>query len=331
MGAYDLFYLGWAKETTPGTSLIVNAASTAYLFGSITDNAPLPDPEWTTLRVHPAQGTRTTTSLHKLQALPTTTAFGFLPHNALPIWMALGKSSTAGAVHTITAATAVAGIVPQLPSITLHAERLDSGAVLSDWVTQYAGCRVAGARFYMGDDAPELTCVLGWMGRSATKMAFKLTNKPADYTGTLTSPLHYLWGDCTVTYDGVAIQGITHWEISVENGTHAIPGQYASKYPAAIYQGDHQTVTLKVRYRPQVLTLHDDLLATTVPAKNWVFTIVRSAGVDQIVFTCTTAATTKHPVPHPVTAGEFEMELEADVVSLSVAATDGIAAAAYGE
>jgi len=117
----------------------------------------------------------------------------------------------------------------------------------------------------------------------------------------------------------------------VENGTHAIPGQYASKYPAAIYQGDHQTVTLKARFRPQVLTLHDDLLATTVPAANWVFTIVRSAGVDQLVFTCTTAPTVKHQVPHPVDAGQFEVELEADVVSLTVAATDGIAAAAYGE
>jgi hypothetical protein len=39
----------------------------------------------------------------------------------------------------------------------------------------------------------------------------------------------------------------------------------------------------------------------------------------------------KHQVPHPVDAGQFAVELDADVVSLTVAATDGIAAAAYGE
>jgi hypothetical protein len=291
----------------------------------------LPDPEWSTLRVHPAQGTRATASLHKLQALPTTNVLGFLPHNAIPIWFALGKSSTAGTTHTLTAATAVSGIVPQLPSLTIHAERLDAAAVLTDWVTQYAGCRVAGARFYCGDDAPELTTVLGLLGRSATKMAFKLTNKPADVTGTHTNPLHYLWNGSTVKYDGVAVEGVTHWEISLDNGTHAIPGQYASKYPAAIYQGDHQTVTLKIRYNPQVLTLHDDLLATTVPAKNWTFLFTRHATDDLLQFTCTTAATTKHPVPHPVTGGTFAVELEADVTSLTVAATDQINASFYGE
>jgi hypothetical protein len=330
--AYDTFYLGWADETTHGTSLVTGAGDTAYKFGSTTDNTPLPDPNWQFLREVPDWGERKTSNLLKTVPTVTTSAFAFLPNNAVPCYWALGKSSTAATVHTITAQSQASGTIAQLPSLTFHAERLDSAAVLTDWVTQYTGMRNLATRFFCGDDDPELTCVMAWLGLKATDQAFALTTKPANVTGTHTSPIHYLWPGCTHKYDSTTIEGVTHWEIAIENGTHTVPGDYGSKWPSAVYQGRHQQITLTVRYRPQVETLHADLLATTVPAgKDWEFEFVRDATDDKLKFTCSTTSTVVHPVPHPNTAGEFEVELTAIVTNLTVTATDQINATFYGE
>jgi hypothetical protein len=324
--AYDTFYLGWAYETTHGTSLIANAGSTAYKVGSVTDNILLPDPEWDLLEVAPDAQTRTTKELIKTRARPVAEAFAFLPHNGLPFYWALGDSSTAGTVHTLTASSTA-----ELPSLTFHAERLDSAAVLSDWVTQYTGMRNLITRVFCGDDHPELTTVMGWLGTSVADTAFALTSKPSDVTGTHTSPLHYLWTGSTHTYDGNSIEGITYWEIAIENGTHAAPPDYGSVYPSAVYQGPHQKVYLTVRYTPQEQTLHDDLLTSTVPNKNWEFEFVRDATDDKLKFTCTTATTISHRTMVPSNAGEHELEFRSAITSLTVTVTDQINASFYGD
>jgi hypothetical protein len=331
MGAYDQFYLGWAKETVPGTSTIVNAASTAYLIGTTSQTTPLPDPEWQYFRVPPAWGERATSSIKKTQATPTSSGFGFCPHNGVPFWFIMGKSSTAGTVHTLTTASQSAGVIAQLPSLTLHAERVDNSAILSDWVVQYSGVRNVAARIFCGDKEPILTCSYGWMGMNAAKQVFSLTNKPADVTGTYTSPKHYLWNGSTHKYDGTTIEGITSWEIRVTNNTFSVPGVYGSKFPSAVYQGPQQEIDLTVRYRPSVTTLHDDLLATTVPSKNWTFEFVRHATDDRLLFTCTTAGTMKHPTLVPNAADEFEVEMEIAVTSLTISVTDQINKSFYGE
>jgi len=329
--SYDQFYLGWREEDAHGTSKITGVGDTAYLLGSTVENTPLPDPEWDYYEAPPLWGTRTTSNLVKTVPRVTTPAFVFLPHNAIPIYWTLGDSATVGTVHTLAAASQVAGVIADLPSTTFHAERIDSGGVLTDWVTQYTGLRVLLGRFFCGDAHPELTASMAWMGLTATKQAFALTTKPADVTGTY-AVKHYKWPGSTHKYDSATVEGVTYWEIAINNATHTVPGGYGSKWPSAVYQGRHQKVTLTVRYDPQVLTLHDDLLATTVPAgKDWEFEFVRHATDDKLKFTCTTSSTVKHPVPHPVHAGEFEIELVAAVTSLTVTATDQIAASFYGD
>jgi hypothetical protein len=330
--SYDQFYLGWREEDTHGTSKVTGAGDTAYLLGSTVENTPLPDPEWDYYEAPPDWGTRTTSSLTKTIPTVTTPAFVFLPHNALPLYWTLGDSATAATVHTLTAATQASGVIAELPSTTLHAERIDSGGVLTDWVTQYTGLRVLIGRFFCGDDHPELTASMAWLGLKAADQAFALTSKPADVPGTHTAPLHYLWPGCTHKYDSSTLEGVTYWEIAINNGTHTVPGGYGSKWPSAVYQGRHQKVTLTVRYDPQVETLHADLLATTVPVgKDWEFEFVRDATDDKLKFTCTTSSTVKHTVPHPLHAGDFMVELTAVVTSLTVTATDQIAASFYGD
>ena len=329
--SYDQFYLGWREEDTHGTSKITDAADTAYLFGTTTENTPLPDPQWEVYEAPPAWGARTTSNLVKTVPQVLTSTFAFAPHNAVPLYWTLGDSATVGTVHTLAAATQSSVIIPQLPSITMHAERIDSGAVLTDWCTQYTGMRVLAARFYTGDDEPTLTSTMALTGLQASKQAFVLTSKPADVTGTHTAPLHYLWPGCTHKYDSNTIEGVTYWEVAINNGLHVIPGNYGSKWASAVYQGRHQKIALTVRYDPQVLTLHDDLLATTVPSADWEFEFVRDATDDKLKFTCTTATTRQHTVPHPVHAGQFEVELNAVVTSLTVTATDQIAGSVYGD
>jgi len=329
--SYDQFYLGWREEDTPGTSKITGTGDTAYKVGSVAENCFMPDPTWDILRVPPDWGTRTTKELIKTRARVASETFAFLPHNAVPVYWALGDSSTAGTVHTLAAATQSSGVIADLPSVTFHAERIDSGAVLTDWVTQYTGMRCNVARFFCGDDAPQLTAITGWLGLAATDKAFVLTTKPVDVTGTHTSPNHYLWVGSTHKYDSTTVEGVTYWEIAVNNYLSVVPPDYGSKYPSAIYQGAHQTIDLTVRYRPQVETLHADLLTGTVSAKDWEFEFVRDATDDKLKFTCTTATTTHHPTPIPNDAGGFEIEFTAAVTSLTVTATDQIAGSVYGD
>jgi hypothetical protein len=124
---------------------------------------------------------------------------------------------------------------------------------------------------------------------------------------------------------------VSHWEIRINNNTESVPGDYGSKWASAVYQGRHQQIELNVKYRPLVETIHADLLATTVPSKDWEFEFVRDATDDKLKFTCTTASTRTHPVPHPAQKDGFEMEFTAAVKSLTVVATDQIAAAFYGD
>jgi hypothetical protein len=331
--AYDTFYLGWAAEATEGTSTITGAGDTAYLWGSIAENTPLFDPDWDTLRIEPDYGERKTSSLLKTVPTVGAQAFAFLPHNGIPFYYVMGKSSTAGTVHTLTTQSQSSGVIAELPTLSFHAERLDSAAVLSDWATQYKGMKNAAARIYVGDDAPTLTCVFGWLGLSAADPAFVLTTKPSYPTGTHTSPPHYLWAGSTTKYGTTpaAVAGVTGWELRINNGTYTVPPQYGDTWPSAIYQGPHQTIELDVSYHPQAQTLHDDLLTKTHQSKDWEFEFVRNATDDKLKFYCTDAELTSMPIVQPVEAGGFVTKATFAVTTLTITVTDQINQSFYGE
>jgi hypothetical protein len=328
---YDKFYLGWNYETIHGTTVINDAADTAYTLGSIASNCFLPAGPWDTTRLPPDWGERKTSGIIKTGLTPRTEACAFLPRNAIPFYWLMGDSSTAGTVHTIDAASQASGVIPELPSLCFHAERVDTAAVLTDWRTGWRGMRTTGARIFCGDDDPELTCVFGFMGMTIAKDTFSLTTKPANPSGTHTSPRHYLWAGSTHKYDGTTIAGVTGWEITVNNNTFASPPDYGEVTPSAVHQGGHQTVDLSLTYIPVVETLQDDYEATTVPAKDWEFEFVRHATNDKLKFPLTTAGTVDHGVPVPNSAGEFEVTATAVIESMTVTATDQIAGSFYGD
>lgn len=331
MAVFDRFYLGWAAEAAHGTSTITGAGDTAYKLGSIADNCFLPSIEWDIEEVSPDWGERKTSLLVKrLQHLHTENC-AFLPHNGVPFYWLMGDSATAGTVHTLDAASQASGIIPELPSICFHAERVDSTATLTDWRTGWAGCRTSGARIMCGDEYPILTVDMSWLCTSQAKKAFSLTSKPSDVSGTHTTPLHYLWAGSTHKYDSTTIEGVMGWEITVNNGSIAAPPDYGATAPSAVYQGPHQRVELRVRYNPRVETFQDDLETSAVPSKDWEFEFIRHTTNDKLKFTCTTCATKEHPVPVPTDAGDFVVDAVFAVTSLTITVTDQIAAGVYND
>ena len=331
--SYDLFYLGWREEDTEGTSKITGVGDTAYRWGSVDVSTPLFDPEWDYDTLPADWGERKTSEVIKTVPKVYSNAFAFLPNNGVPFYYMMGKSSTAGTVHTLTTQSQASGIIAELPTVTVHAERIDSAAGLSDWSTQYKGMKNAAARILVGDDNPTLTCVFSFLGMSVADPAFVLTTKPVNVTGTHTSPLHYLWSGSTHKYGATpsTIEGIMSWELRIDNGTYTIPPQYGGTWPEAVYQGTHQRITLGVTYRPQAQTLHDDLLSKSLSSKDWEFEFVRDATDDKLKFTCADVTPISGPVRHPVSADEFVWDVEFAVTTLTIEVTDQIAASFYGE
>ena len=328
---YDTFYLGWAAEATEGTSTITGVGDTAYIWGSVDQSTPLFEPEWAFVEVPSDWGERKTSEVLKTVPKVYANAFAFLPRNGIPFYYLMGKSSTAGTVHTLTTQTQSSGVIAELPTLTFHAERIDSAASLSDWSTQYKGMKNAGGRIFCGDDHPTLTCSFGWLGMSVADPAFVLTSKPANPTGTHTAPQHYLWSSSTHKYDSATVEGVMYWEITVQNGTYSVPPQYGDTWVHAVHQGAKQTVGLSVTYRPTAQTLHDSLLAKAVPGKNWEFEFVRDATDDKLKFTCTNVAPISGPLRQPVTADEFVYQIDYRVEYLTVTVTDQINQSFYGE
>ena len=328
---YDTFYLGWAAEATEGTSTITGVGDTAYIWGSVDQSTSLFEPEWGYVEAPADFGERKTSEIYKTTPKVFGNAFSFLPRNGIPFYYAMGKSSTAGTVHTLTTQSAASGVISELPTLTFHAERLDSAASLSDWSTQYKGMKNVVARVMCGDDAPTLTCSFGWLGMSVADPGFVLTSKPSNPTGTHTSPLHYLWSGSSHKYDSATVNGVTHWEIIVDNGTYSIPPQYGDTWASAVHQGPKQTVALSVQYRPDAQALHDSLLAKAVPSKDWEFEFVRDATDDKLKFTCKNVAPVAGPLVHPVSADEFVYKLEYRVEYLQITVTDQINQSFYGE
>jgi hypothetical protein len=331
---YDTFYLGWAAETTEGTSLITGAGDTAYIWGSVAENTPLFDPVWATEEPIPDYGERYQAA-ELTKTIPSTggQAFAFLPRNGIPFYYVMGKSSTAATVHTLTTQSQSSGVIAELPTLTFHAERIDSDSVLSDWSTQYKGMKNAAARIFVGDDTPTLTCVFGWVGMSVADPAFVLTSKPSNPTGTYTAPGHYNWPSSTHKYGTTpaTVEGVTGWELRVTNGTYAIPPQYGDTFAHAVYQGAKQLIELDVTYRPQAQTLHDDLLSKSTQSKDWEFEFVRHATDDKLKFYCHNAVLIDHPTIQPVSADGFVTKATFRLSQLTITVTDQINASFYGE
>jgi len=250
--------------------------------------------------------------------------------NGIPLWLALGDSSTAGAgpyTHTITP-------VQTLPTLTWQHEESGSGTTEQ---YQFPGCKVdslllshdlAGANILMGK--------LEIMSHKPTDPAFASTNDPALPATANTDPYVTL----TRTYDygsgNLALDGLQKVEIAIANGLTPLygsrwdTGTYIGEWPYKLLESQKKEYQVSLSFHPSTVerTVWDDMIAKTT-TKDLYFKWTRSTN-DYIAMTLADCAIQSHTITtDPQDLKVVEAVLKPRAVSVSV--VDSIAGGAYGE
>lgn len=324
--SYVSFLDSYALETTFGTSTITAAGDTTYLLGLIRERATHPSPKFTPLytpsplgsREPPADGISKGGAVYQGN-------WTIILQNGIILWMAMGASSTAATVHTITPA--------YLPSITLQHDRKGSG---TDWGIQYTGVMVN--RFKLMDDraVPGLIAVVDWVAQDAADPGFVLTSTPALPATATTGPFFEL---VTATYDGNNLDGMTSFEFSIDPGLSALVGNWwlggvdQSQTPIAYVEDFVRKYSLILKIHPPNDDIWDDAINPDATSKDMVFKWQKSAN-DYIQITMTDCV----PLfPETVTPKRQDRETvleetyEFAPTQVSVEVKDALAGSAYGE
>ena len=318
--SYTSFQDSYALETTYGTSTITAAGDTTYLLGVIRERATHPTPRFTAQYSSSAIGAREPAAdgISKSDAVYQGN-WTVILQNGVPLWLAMGASSTAATVHTITPA--------YIPSITLQSDRKGSG---TDWGVQYTG--VMCSRFKLMDDrsVPGLIAVIDWVAQKASDPGFVLTSTPALPTTATTGPYYEL---VTATYDGTNIDGMTGFEFTIDPGLNALVGQWwlagvdQSHIPIAYVENFVRKYSLTLKMHPSSDVMWDDGIAR-YNSKDMVFKWQKSAD-DYIQITMTDVQILFSETTTP--KGDLNEVYECVPTTVSIEVKDAIAASAYGE
>jgi len=216
--SYIHFLDSYGLEATYGTSVITAAGDTTYLLGAQSKKGIHPSPRYGPRFGGTIVGSREPAADGISKAGTVLQGnWTLILQNGIPLWLAMGDSSTAGAgpyTHTITPA--------YLPSITLQHDRTGSG---TDWGIQYTGVMVARLKLMDSRDIPGLIAVIDWVAQDAADPGFVLTSTPALPPTATTDPFYDL---VTATYDGNDLTGLKEIEFSIDPGLSAIMANWWS-------------------------------------------------------------------------------------------------------
>jgi hypothetical protein len=332
--SYTEFKSGYAIESTYKTSVITGAGDTTYLLGQMATQNDWPSPTYNINYTGTGVNTKEVGAglLFKSEARYEG-MLALMMQNGIPCWLAMGKSSTAASVHTITPTTDGS----LLPSLTWQTEEKGSG---TNEEYQYQGVKVDSLLMSHDLSSPESNLLMAKLevrGGSVSDPAFALTNDPALPATANADPYINL----TRTWDSagtpVAIDGLQKIEIAIANGLQA---QYAHSYDTGTYTGrDPYAYTEAQRKQYQInLFLHPDTierqlwdeLVATGNTKDATFKWTRSTN-DYILVTasdCQVSINTKH-TPPPGKLNIEQVVLEPRALSIDV--KDSIAGSFYGE
>jgi hypothetical protein len=318
--SYTSFLDSYALEAIYGTSTITAAADPSYLLGVIRERATHPSPRYSAQYSSSAVGARepAANGISKSDAVYQGN-WTIILQNGVPLYLAMGKSVTAGTTHTITPA--------YIPSITLQSDRKGSG---TDWGIQYTG--VMCSRFKLMDDrsVPGLIAVLDWVAQDAADPGFVLTSTPALPTTATTGPFYEL---VTATYDGTDLDGLTGFEFTIDPGLTALMGQWwlagvdKSHIPIGYVEDFVRKYSLTLRMHPPSDDLWDDGIARS-NSKDMVFKWQKSAN-DYVQITMTDVQILFPETTTP--KGDLNEVYECVPTTVSIEVKDAIAAASYGE
>jgi hypothetical protein len=230
--SYEEWVDGYALETTfkDGTT-IDGAGDTAYLIGALSQESDMPSPTTEMVDVPLGVSAREPTA-----GTPVKGKFrchgmlGFAVQNGIPIYLAMGLSSTAGTyTHTITPTTDGS----LLPSFAWQHE--EKGASITNEEYQFQGVKVDSLLLSHDAAGPNiLMAKLEIKAAYALDPAFALTNKPA--LPPTANTQHY--SALTRTWDlggtPLSIDGLSKIEIAIIN---TLTEQYAHSYDSGVYTG----------------------------------------------------------------------------------------------
>jgi len=328
--SYTEFRDGYEVETTPGTSIIDGVGDTAYLLGAVMQASEHPSPEAMTRYTATGYNVKEVGAGLMWKALFTNRGvYNMIMQNGIPIYLALGDSSTAGDVHTLVPTTDGSPI----PSITINTEQRGSA---TNEEFQFMGCKVDSlTMMYDMRDAPFLMAKMEYMAMKAQD-GIALTTAPALPATANTDVYVNLERTWDVGGTPVAIDGLQYVEIQIANGLRPV---YAHSYSGVDYTGQWPYMLLE-HHRKQykiVMDLHPntierrmwDSLISTTTAITSTFKWVRSA-TDYIEVTAV-GPITEHQIITPEVGETLIERVVIEPYSMSVDVSDALADARYGD
>ena len=319
MGVYTHWTDGYLLETTYGTSLIAAAGTQTNSLGVLSEEAIHPSPKSDIVYADPGGSTKEAAAgAHWKGPEDLRGAYTVVLQNGILLYLAIGSSSTAASVHTITPTASSA-----MPSISIQH---DLTGTASDWGTQIAGVKVLNLELNCTAADQYLWANVDWVAQSATNIGFISTNAPVLPPTATAAP--YLFNTMTATFDTVSFkEGLTDLQISIspmlkvwKDGTRTIPEPL---------DGPKMQYMVKFKYTPPDSTFWDEAATTTVTG-DLVFKWTKSTN-DYIQITFSDCPITYYNQVSPKTGQALIEEVTLEPRAISVAVKDAIAGSYYGE
>jgi hypothetical protein len=326
---------GYGIESTAGTSVITEAGSTAYLIGRLASRNIWPSPETQAIYSTPGVNAKEVAANklfkgnYELRGM-----LSLMVQNGVPIWWAMGASSTAGSdpyTHTITPITDGSA----LPTLTWHHEESGSGTAEE---YQFQGCMVDSLVLeHDSKGADFLMAKIEMMAMKATDPAFTLTNDPALPATASTGPFENLTRTWDYGSGNTSLDGLQKVSIAIVNGLtpHYAPswdsGTYTGYWPHLLKDARRKEYRVVVNMHPDTVerALWDELLSRS-NSKELYFKWTRSTN-DYIEVTCSDCQVVKHEIITEPTDELKVVQVELEPRAMSFSVKDSIAGAAYGE
>ena len=328
--SYTQFRDGYKRETTERTSIITAVGDVTYLMGAVSQKSIHPSP--TAMINYHATGYNVKevgSSAFWKGNFVLRGMYGMRVQNGIICEMALGASSTAASVHTITPTTD--GSV--LPSFTINHEQKGSA---TNEEYQFAGCKIDSLVLSHDlTDANFLMAKIEWMAMIAQD-GIALTTGPILPATANSASYIELERKFDTGGTPLSIDGLESVEISISNGLSPVyshtwdTGTYTGMWPQEFIEAPRKQylVTMQATMNTIERAVWDKLIATDTDMIS-TFKWIRSA-TDYIEVTVT-GPVVEHELVSPVVGERATSKIVIEPYSMSIAVKDALAGSFYGE
>lgn len=319
---------GYLMESVYGTSLIIDTNTQTRSLGVLSADAIHPSPRATLVyagtgvnKQEVADGSEAWKTIEELKGSYFVTMLdGILP------WLVMGKSSTAGGgpyVHTVTPPTPVAGVLPDLPSLTIQHDLIGTS---DPWGTQYKGCKISQLMLRCNQEDRLLDAVVDWVAQRSVNAGFVSTNEPVFAPTAVEQEYHIK--NMAVTFDSSPVEQVISIEFTIN--PDFIVWRDSSKYLKALIESTRKKYILRMIHSPTSSVFYDEVVAATSNVKDMQIKWTRSVDdyIQLDLLDCKVLFN-EQKSPTPKTTLMAEVIIEPTNVSFTI--SDMIPGATYGE